>query len=83
MSLVGPRPALLSQYDVLHLREQYGVDVLKPGITGLAQITGRDDLTNLEKVRRDTKYSTNIGPITDAIILFYTLKTLFNSKGNY
>ena len=48
MSIVGPRPALLSQHDLIEKRKQLGIDTLKPGITGLAQINGRD-LISLEK----------------------------------
>ena len=44
MSLVGPRPALFNQDDLIHLRVQNGIDKLKPGISGWAQVNGRDDL---------------------------------------
>jgi O-antigen biosynthesis protein WbqP len=56
MSLVGPRPALLNQYDLIELRTAAGVDMLKPGLTGWAQINGRDELPIPVKVGFDTEY---------------------------
>lgn len=56
MSLVGPRPALFNQYDLIELRTQRGVDQLKPGITGWAQINGRDELSIPAKVDLDAYY---------------------------
>jgi O-antigen biosynthesis protein WbqP len=56
MSLVGPRPALFNQYDLIELRTAAGVDMLKPGLTGWAQINGRDELPIPVKVGFDTEY---------------------------
>ena len=56
MSFVGPRPALFNQDDLIQLRTQCGVDELRPGLTGWAQINGRDELPNPEKVRFDEEY---------------------------
>lgn len=56
MSFVGPRPALFNQDDLIALRTQYGVDKLKPGLTGWAQVNGRDELSIPEKVRYDAEY---------------------------
>ncbi len=56
MSFVGPRPALFNQDDLMSLRTEAGVDELVPGLTGLAQISGRDELPIAEKVRLDTEY---------------------------
>ena len=56
MSFVGPRPALFNQNDLIGLRTQYGVDKLVPGLTGWAQVNGRDELSILEKVRYDAEY---------------------------
>jgi O-antigen biosynthesis protein WbqP len=56
MSFVGPRPALFNQDDLIALRTQFGVHELVPGLTGWAQVTGRDDLPIPEKVRRDAEY---------------------------
>lgn len=56
MSLVGPRPALFNQHDLIELRSQAGVDQLTPGLTGWAQINGRDELPVPDKVRLDAEY---------------------------
>lgn len=56
MSFVGPRPALYNQSDLINLRTQNGVHLIKPGLTGLAQINGRDELPLEEKVALDIKY---------------------------
>lgn len=53
MSFVGPRPALFNQDDLIALRTEYGVHELVPGLTGWAQVNGRDELPILEKVRLD------------------------------
>ena len=56
MSLVGPRPALWNQYDLLSERDRYGANALRPGLTGLAQISGRDELPIPQKARLDGEY---------------------------
>jgi O-antigen biosynthesis protein WbqP len=56
MSFVGPRPALFNQNDLIGLRTQYGVDKLVPGLTGWAQVNGRDELSILEKAQYDVEY---------------------------
>lgn len=56
MSFVGPRPALFNQDDLIDLRKRHGVDALVPGLTGWAQINGRDELEIFEKVRFDVEY---------------------------
>lgn len=56
MSLVGPRPALFNQHDLVALRTRYGVDKLTPGLTGWAQINGRDELPIVQKVALDVEY---------------------------
>lgn len=56
MSFVGPRPALFNQYDLISLRKNKGIDILIPGITGWAQINGRDNISILEKVDLDFEY---------------------------
>lgn len=56
MSLVGPRPALFNQNDLVELRTKVGVNTLEPGVTGWAQINGRDDLSIPEKVKYDKEY---------------------------
>ena len=56
MSLVGPRPALFNQEDLINLRTEKGIHKLKPGITGWAQVNGRDEITIPEKVRLEEEY---------------------------
>jgi O-antigen biosynthesis protein WbqP len=56
MSFVGPRPALFNQDDLIALRTRYGVDALTPGLTGWAQINGRDELSIPDKVQYDVEY---------------------------
>ncbi|MDP3798994.1 MAG: sugar transferase [Polaromonas sp.] len=56
MSFVGPRPALFNQHDLIALRTQYGVDKLLPGLTGWAQVNGRDELPIPQKVQLDAEY---------------------------
>lgn len=56
MSIVGPRPALFNQHDLIALRTQHGVDQIAPGLTGWAQINGRDELAIPDKVAFDVEY---------------------------
>jgi len=83
MTMVGPRPALYNQYDLIALRQQAGVDALRPGLTGWAQVNGRDELAIEEKVRYDRWYLENVNPGLDVSILVRTLITLFSSRGVY
>jgi O-antigen biosynthesis protein WbqP len=73
MSLVGPRPALFNQDDLIALRVQAGVDALRPGLTGWAQINGRDVLAIAEKVRMDSEYLRRRGLLFDLRIMFATV----------
>lgn len=72
MSFVGPRPALFNQYDLVALRKQYGVDHLVPGLTGWAQINGRDKLPISEKVKLDVTYLHEQSFFLDIKIIFLT-----------
>ncbi len=81
MSFVGPRPALTSQDRVLRLRAQTGVTALRPGLTGLAQVEGRDDLDDLTKVFKDTRYLHAVGWQTDMLLLARTLSAVLGGKG--
>lgn len=72
MSIVGPRPALFNQYDLIELRTNSGVSQLLPGLTGLAQIKGRDELSIPEKVAFDVEYLKNRSFILDLKIIFLT-----------
>ena len=73
MSLVGPRPALFNQKDLIKLRQFHGVDNLVPGITGWAQINGRDQLSIKEKVKLDIEYKKNQNIFLDIQILWFTI----------
>ena len=72
MSFVGPRPALFNQYDLIALRKEKGVDKLLPGITGWAQINGRDELSIPDKVQLDFEYIENQSFLFDLRILWMT-----------
>ena len=76
MSLVGPRPALYNQYDLIELRKKHKIDELLPGITGLAQINGRDELVINEKILLDLKYLNENSFICDIKIILKTLKKI-------
>lgn len=73
MSLVGPRPLIPNEKEIHELRLQYGVYDVKPGITGLAQINGRDTVSPLNKVKWDVKYANNLNFSTDIKILCITV----------
>jgi lipopolysaccharide/colanic/teichoic acid biosynthesis glycosyltransferase/glycosyltransferase involved in cell wall biosynthesis len=81
MSLVGPRPALFNQNDLIALRERDGVDALRPGVTGWAQIHGRDEIPLRDKVAFDRHYLENVSPALDAWIVLRTFLTVFSSRG--
>jgi len=72
MSFVGPRPALFNQHDLIALRTQCGVDALVPGLTGWAQINGRDELPIPQKVALDHEYAQRQSLGLDVKILFLT-----------
>jgi len=72
MSFVGPRPALFNQYDLIELRTECGVDALVPGLTGWAQVNGRDALGILDKVEFDLQYLQRRSFFLDMRILYMT-----------
>ncbi len=76
MSIIGPRPALFNQDDLIKLRTDKNIHLLKPGITGWAQINGRDELTINEKVKYDTYYFEHQSFILDLKIFFLTFKKI-------
>lgn len=77
MSLVGPRPIILSEDEIHALREKNKIYSIKPGITGLAQINGRDLLTPEEKVRYDSLYMQKVSLKMDIYILFKSVIVVF------
>jgi len=77
MSFVGPRPALFNQYDLINLRSKNGVHKLLPGLTGWAQINGRDNLSTNQKVKYDVEYLNQLDFFFDIKILLVTfLRTI-------
>lgn len=81
MSIVGPRPALYNQYDLIAAREKAGVNAVRPGITGLAQISGRDELPIPVKVRYDREYVENLSLNMDARCFFGTIISVLHAEG--
>ncbi|WP_312165676.1 sugar transferase [Phenylobacterium sp.] len=81
MSLVGPRPALFNQDDLVALRTAAGVETLRPGVTGWAQINGRDDLPNTDKARLDAEYLARRGMLLDIRIIAITLAAAVSARG--
>ncbi len=81
MSLVGPRPALFNQYDLIELRTTAGVDTLKPGLTGWAQVNGRDELPIPVKVGFDTEYLQRRSLALDLRILWMTALKVVKHDG--
>jgi O-antigen biosynthesis protein WbqP len=81
MVFVGPRPALYNQDDLMTLRVATGVDKLKPGITGWAQINGRDDLSIEKKVELEQEYMNKRSTLFDIEIIIKTFKNVLFSKG--
>ena len=78
MSFVGPRPALFNQVDLIALRTEKGVDELLPGLTGWAQINGRDELSITQKVQFDYEYLKNQSALFDLKILWMTALKVIN-----
>ncbi|NOS96055.1 MAG: sugar transferase [Methylotenera sp.] len=81
MSFVGPRPALFNQDDLIALRTQYGVDKLVPGLTGWAQINGRDELPIPDKVGLDVEYLNNQSFWFDLKIILLTFLKVIRRDG--
>lgn len=81
MSFVGPRPALYNQDDLIALRTRYGVDKLLPGLTGWAQINGRDELPIPDKVKLDVDYLNDQSFWRDLKIIFLTFLKVLRRDG--
>ena len=80
MSFVGPRPALFNQNDLIALRKERKIDSLQPGLTGWAQINGRDELSIIDKVNLDLEYLNNQSFLLDLKIFWLTLLKVFKSN---
>ncbi len=82
MSFVGPRPALWNQADLIALREENGASRMRPGLTGLAQVNGRDDLSIQEKARLDGVYVREVSFGMDCRCLLKTVRVVLMHEGN-
>ena len=81
MSIVGPRPALWNQFDLVSERDKYGANDVLPGLTGWAQINGRDELEIEEKAALDGEYVKNLSFAFDLKCFFLTFSAVIKSKG--
>lgn len=81
MSFVGPRPALYNQYELIRMREEMGVNKLVPGLTGFAQIKGRDLISDFEKVAFDSYYARNRNFHFDVKVLLWTVRYVLKAEG--
>ena len=81
MSIIGPRPALWNQYDLIEEREKYGANDILPGLTGWAQIHGRDELDIPEKAKLDGYYVDNLSFGLDVKCFFGTILSVLRSDG--
>ena len=81
MSIIGPRPALYNQYDLIEARDKVHANGVRPGLTGLAQVNGRDELPIDVKARYDGEYAANVTFLGDLKIFFGTFGYVFQRKG--
>jgi O-antigen biosynthesis protein WbqP len=81
MSFVGPRPALFNQDDLIELRTKFGIHQLTPGLTGWAQVNGRDDIPIPQKIRFDNEYLKNYSIQFDMKILWLTVIKVIRREG--
>lgn len=81
MSVVGPRPALYNQYDLIEMRTKANVHTVRPGLTGLAQVSGRDELENEQKVYFDQQYVQKQSFFFDLKLIILTVVKVFKSEG--
>lgn len=81
MSIIGPRPSLWNQYDLIEQRDHYDVHKLYPGLTGYAQINGRDEISISEKAKLDGYYVKHMSLWFDIKIFFGTIVSIFKSEG--
>lgn len=81
MSLVGPRPALWNQEDLIQARDRYGANDIRPGVTGWAQINGRDELAIEDKARLDGYYAQHRGPLMDLRCILGSFGVVVRAEG--
>jgi len=81
MSIIGPRPALWNQYDLIAERDKYGANDVRPGLSGWAQINGRDELSIEEKARYDGEYVARMSFLFDCKCFFGTIGKVLKREG--
>tara|TARA_B110000008_G_scaffold275275_1_gene312417 strand:+ start:2979 stop:3539 length:561 start_codon:yes stop_codon:yes gene_type:complete len=81
MSIVGPRPALFNQIDLIEFRKDKGLEELMPGITGWAQVNGRDGLSIVDKVKLDEEYKNHQSLLFDLKIIWLTFLKIIRPEG--
>ncbi len=81
MAVVGPRPALWNQFDLIEERDKYGANDIRPGLTGWAQINGRDELEIPVKAALDGEYVKKMGPLMDLRCFFGTFLSVLRAEG--
>ena len=81
MSIIGPRPLIPNETVVLKMRTELGANKVLPGITGLAQVNGRDDLIGTKKAQIDASYAQNVNILLDLIILMRTVVDVISGRG--
>ena len=81
MSIVGPRPALFNQIDLIEFRNDKGLEELMPGITGWAQVNGRDGLSIVDKVKLDEEYKNHQSLLFDLKIIWLTFLKIIRPEG--
>ena len=81
MAIIGPRPALWNQFDLIAERDKYGANDVRPGLTGWAQINGRDELPIDVKARFDGEYVQNLSFAFDCKCFFGTIRSVLKSEG--
>jgi O-antigen biosynthesis protein WbqP len=83
MSIVGPRPGLKSQVELMEMRRAHGVDRLRPGLTGLAQVNSFDGMTDQQKVEWEARYAREVSLLADLVILLRTFTYLLKRPPVY
>lgn len=81
MAIVGPRPALWNQYDLIEERDKYGANDVRPGLTGWAQVNGRDEIPIPVKARLDGEYIEKMGFLFDMRCIIKTVSTVLRHEG--
>lgn len=81
MSIVGPRPVILKEEELINLRRQFGALSVRPGITGLSQISGRDNLPPKKKAETDGEYAANVTFLNDLKIILKTIPQVLSGEG--